>query len=112
MFVCGGGGGGQRNTLAALPLRRTRYPLNRPVWTGAENLPLTFLTLGLDVSFQLHFSAALAPYNEPQIRIGKGTGWAVEIVRCKDKQNQLISSENRIPFIWHVVMTQWWVEIR
>lgn len=66
---------------------------------GCGRSLLHFLTSGLDVSFELHFSAALAPYNEPQIRIGRGTGCAVEIVRCKGKQNQLFSSENRIPVI-------------
>jgi len=42
------GVGGQRHAPAALPLRKTRYPLYRearwapgPVWTGAENLAPT-----------------------------------------------------------------------
>jgi hypothetical protein len=61
---------------------------------GCGKSPPHFLTSGLDVSFQLHFSAALSPYIEPQIRIGKETGWAVEIVWGKAEQNHLFSSEN------------------
>jgi len=67
---------------------------SRPVWTVAENLPSHFLTLGLDVSFQLHSLAALAAYNEPQICIRRETEWDLEIVWGKGEYNQLLSSKN------------------